>query len=200
MPSVPPAAMAPVASESSYRYRRISGSDTRPMVSAAANDEPDRAEKPAHATIDADARLPLKRPSQLWAARYRSWLIPEITARFPISMNSGRMVREYREATANTSPASTARTAPGRIAAIPATPTISIASPTGTRIRSSARRARNPSRAMLLPSISRRAHWDLRRSRTRTREAVGMRAAPSRRQATPRAHGRTGCGRSKRWG
>ena len=63
------------------------------MVSAAASDEPDSAENPAHAMIDADARLPRTRLSQPCAARYRSWLIPETTARLPISMNSGRMVR-----------------------------------------------------------------------------------------------------------
>ena len=68
MPSVPPAATAPVARESSYPKRRISGSDTRPMVSAEASDDPDNAENPAQPTIDADARPPRKWPSQAFAA------------------------------------------------------------------------------------------------------------------------------------
>ena len=60
MPRVPPAAIVPVARESSYLKRRISGSATRPMVRAEASDEPDNAENPAQPTIDADARPPLQ--------------------------------------------------------------------------------------------------------------------------------------------
>lgn len=67
-PSVPPAAIAPVDSPSPYPRRRISGSATRPMVTAVATEEPDTAENAAQPITEAVARPPRKRPTHAWAA------------------------------------------------------------------------------------------------------------------------------------
>ena len=58
MPSVPPAAIAAVASRGEYRWRRSSGSATWPIVAAVASDEPQMAPKPAQAEIAAIAMPP----------------------------------------------------------------------------------------------------------------------------------------------
>ena len=59
-PSVPPAATAPVESSGAYLNRFISGSATRPIVTADASEEPDNAANPAQAAIVAEARPPRK--------------------------------------------------------------------------------------------------------------------------------------------
>ncbi len=57
-PMVPPEATVPVASASSYLKRFISGSATRPMVTAEAAAEPHSEAKKAQAMIVADASPP----------------------------------------------------------------------------------------------------------------------------------------------
>ena len=64
MPSVPPAAMQPVARASSYLNRFISGRATRPIVAAVAMEEPDTAEKQAQAPMLAIASPPGRAPNQ----------------------------------------------------------------------------------------------------------------------------------------
>ena len=63
-PSVPPAATAPVARPSAYLYRFISGSATRPIVTAEASDDPESAANPAQAATVAEASPPRKCPIQ----------------------------------------------------------------------------------------------------------------------------------------
>ena len=89
MPSVPPAAIVPVASEREYLYLLSSGSATWPMVEAVAVDEPQTAPKPAQAAIAAIATPPRKRPSHAFAARNRSDDSPQRDASPPIRMNIG---------------------------------------------------------------------------------------------------------------
>ena len=64
MPRVPPAAMQPVARESAYLKRFISGSATIPMVAAVAREEPDIAAKPAQAPMVAMLSPPGRKPIQ----------------------------------------------------------------------------------------------------------------------------------------
>ena len=71
IPNVPPAAMHPVASESSYLKRFISGSATMPMVAAAARDDPDMAAKPPQAPTVAMLSPPGRKPIH----RYTVWYI-----------------------------------------------------------------------------------------------------------------------------
>ena len=87
MPSVPPAAMHPVASASEYLNFFISGTATTPMVTAVATLEPQIAAKPPHAARVAMARPPLSRPSHLFTAQNKSSLIPALTTKLPISKN-----------------------------------------------------------------------------------------------------------------
>ena len=63
-PSVPPAATDPVARLSAYLYFFISGSATRPIVTAEASEEPERAANPAQAAMVADAKPPRRCPIQ----------------------------------------------------------------------------------------------------------------------------------------
>ena len=66
MPREPAAATEPVASESLYPYRFISGSATRPIAAAVALVEPQIAAKPAQAAIVAITRPPRNCPNILW--------------------------------------------------------------------------------------------------------------------------------------
>ena len=63
-PSVPPAATDPVARESLYLYFRMAGSATRPIVTAEASEDPDRAANPAQAVTVAEASPPRMWPIQ----------------------------------------------------------------------------------------------------------------------------------------
>ena len=63
-PSVPPEATVPVARLSSYLNRRISGSATRPMVTAEAAAEPQSEAKHAQAITVAEASPPRMCPTQ----------------------------------------------------------------------------------------------------------------------------------------
>lgn len=58
IPSVPPAASAPVDNAPEYFSRRISGSETFDMVAAVARDEPQMEPKIAHAPTAAMAMPP----------------------------------------------------------------------------------------------------------------------------------------------
>ena len=63
MPSVPPAAKHPVASEPEYLNLFNSGNATWPIIAAVASDDPLMAPNPAHPPTDAMATPPLKCPS-----------------------------------------------------------------------------------------------------------------------------------------
>ena len=62
MPSVPPAAIEAVASESSYLYLRISGIETFDMVAAVASEDPQMAENMPQAAMVDMARPPRRCP------------------------------------------------------------------------------------------------------------------------------------------
>ena len=76
IPSVPPAAKAPVANAFEYLKRLSSGRATWPMVAAVASDEPQIAPNPAHPPIAAMATPPLRCPKKTFAASNRALLIP----------------------------------------------------------------------------------------------------------------------------
>ena len=87
MPSVPPAAIQPVARVFAYLDFIISGRATTPMVTAQATEEPQMAAKPPQAATVARARPPLSEPIHLRTAMNRSSLMPDLKAKFPISTN-----------------------------------------------------------------------------------------------------------------
>ncbi len=72
MPSVPPAAMAAVASRPEYLWLRSSGRATWPMVAAVASEEPQIAPKPAQAPTAAIASPPRQWPIRVAPARNRA--------------------------------------------------------------------------------------------------------------------------------
>lgn len=63
-PSVPLAATDTVARLSAYWYFFISGKATRPIVTADAKEDPDKAAKPAQAAIVAESNPPRRFPIQ----------------------------------------------------------------------------------------------------------------------------------------
>ena len=88
-PSVPPAAMHPVASFRSYPRLFNSGSAITPMVAAEARLDPVQAAKAVQARFVARAIPPGALPTDLYAASKSSRLIPELYANWPIRINSG---------------------------------------------------------------------------------------------------------------
>src|SRR5690606_38133721 len=93
MPSVPPAAIDPVARVSLYPNLRMEGMVTRDMVAAVARLEPHTAEKPVHAMRVERDRPPRRWPANEYAAVYRSSDSLARVMKLPISMNRGRMAR-----------------------------------------------------------------------------------------------------------
>ena len=85
MPSVPPAAMQPVARVLAYLNLRISGKATTPMVTAQATEEPQMAANPPQAATVAMASPPLSLPSQVFTQAKSSSLMPDLKAKLPMS-------------------------------------------------------------------------------------------------------------------
>ena len=77
IPSVPPAASAPVASEGEYLRRIISGRETEPMVTAVDRESPHTAAKPVQPATPAMPMPPGIWPIHLLAELNRSTEIPE---------------------------------------------------------------------------------------------------------------------------
>ena len=93
MPSVPPAASAPVDKAPEYPARRSSGRATCPIVAAVASDEPQMDPNPAQAPIAAIATPPRRWPMNASAALNKALDMPPSVANWPISRNSGTMDR-----------------------------------------------------------------------------------------------------------
>ena len=145
IPNVPPAATAPVAKLSPYLKRFISGSATRPMVTAEAIDEPLKAAKPAQPEMVALARPPRQWPTQEYAALNKSRLIPDTPAKFPIKTNKGITVSvRVTEISKLSVPKAVSAAVYPFIAAVPKKPTTSIAIATGTLRKSRPKRAKSP--------------------------------------------------------
>src|SRR4051794_6753190 len=89
MPSVPPAAIAPVASASEYPALRISRSEIGVIVAAVAMDEPHTAPKQAEAPIVATASPPRRLDIMTLAALNKSADRPVPEATPPVRMKSG---------------------------------------------------------------------------------------------------------------
>ena len=87
---LPPAAMHPVASPSSYPALRNSGSAMRVMVAALASEEPETAPNSAEAASVATASPPRKPDTSTRAALNSSPDKRDSDATSPITMNSGR--------------------------------------------------------------------------------------------------------------
>jgi hypothetical protein len=89
MPSVPPAAIAPVASASEYPADRISRSAIGVIVAAVATEDPQTAPKQAEAPMVATASPPLTPDVTTRAALNKSADRPEAEATPPVRINSG---------------------------------------------------------------------------------------------------------------
>src|SRR6056297_262300 len=89
MPSVPPAAMEPAATESGYPRLRISGMPILPMAAQVAGEEPDIAEKSAQAPRLEITRPPGTRVNHRSNASYRSAPARVEAMEAPMMMNIG---------------------------------------------------------------------------------------------------------------
>ena len=93
MPSVPPAASAPVDRLPAYPARLSSGSVTWPIVAAVASELPQMAPKPAQAPIAAIAMPPFQWPMNARTQRNSAADSPPCVANCPISRNIGMTMR-----------------------------------------------------------------------------------------------------------
>ena len=93
MPSVPPAASAPVARAPEYLARSSSGSATWPIVAAVASEEPQMAPNAAQAPTAAMAMPPRQCPMNALTKRNSERDRPPCVANCPISRNSGMTIR-----------------------------------------------------------------------------------------------------------
>ena len=89
IPSVPPAASAPVASSPEYPWRFISGSATLAMVAPVAIEDPQTEPKAAHPKTVDMARPPRRCPANARAASKSERLSPARVANCPIRRKSG---------------------------------------------------------------------------------------------------------------
>src|SRR4030042_1491460 len=89
IPKLPAAATQPVANESSYLYRFISGKATFPIAAAVAVVDPHIAAKLAHPATVAIARPPRNLPSKAWLAAHSLRLLPAAAAKEPQQNNTG---------------------------------------------------------------------------------------------------------------